>query len=151
VGGLGEGKMAKVVGLAAMVPFNKEDPRHPINRRIAIIVMNKATEAALLNEGAKVASAQEAEQAMNGEAPVDAAPQETPVAAAPAKVSTAAPKEMPKKEAPAEPPKKESKSIIGSVKINRQSPKVELAPEQAAKEGDISPIPAINPIQLPVP
>jgi len=177
VGGLGEAKIAKVVGLAAMVAFNKEDPRHPINRRIAIIVMNKATEEALLNEGAKLASAQEAEQAMNGEAPVepvDAAPQEVPVELPaepavkeaikemPKEAPKQAPKETPKeaaketpretpKTAPTEPPKKEAaKSLIGSVKL-KQSPKVELAPEQEVKEGDIAPIQAINPIQLPVP
>lgn len=163
VGGLGEAKIAKVVGLAAMVPFNKEDPRHPINRRIAIIVMNKATEEALLHEGAKVASAKEAEQLMSGEtaAPVTKAPA---VSAEKAPVESrqespkAAPKaiapELPKattKESPKEAPKKEApKSIIGSIPVKR-SPKVELAPEEEVKEGAIAPIPAINPIQLPVP
>ena len=47
VGGLAAAKIAKVVGLASMVPFDKTNPRSPINRRIALIVMNKAAEAAL--------------------------------------------------------------------------------------------------------
>jgi chemotaxis protein MotB len=165
VGGLSEAKVIRVVGLSSIVPFNKDDPRHPINRRIAIIVMNKATEAALLGEGARVSTAHEAEQAMNGDTPVASVtepPQEAPQAVVQAAViepSKQPAKETPKavppaavQEAPkAEPPKKESKSLIGSVKINRQSPKVELAPEQEVKEGDISPIQAINPIQLPLP
>ncbi|HEB92754.1 MAG TPA: motility protein MotB [Gammaproteobacteria bacterium] len=48
-GGYDAGKIAKVVGLASMVPFDKENPRDPVNRRIAIIVLNKAAEAALLH------------------------------------------------------------------------------------------------------
>jgi chemotaxis protein MotB len=67
VGGLAAEKMAKVVGLASMVLFNKAEPRSPINRRIAIIVMNKAAEAALFADGHQVSSADEAESAINGE------------------------------------------------------------------------------------
>ncbi|MGH8156084.1 MAG: flagellar motor protein MotB, partial [Rhodanobacteraceae bacterium] len=37
-GGLDEDKIAEVVGLAAVVPLDKADPRDPINRRISIIV-----------------------------------------------------------------------------------------------------------------
>jgi chemotaxis protein MotB len=62
VGGLAAEKIAKVVGLASMVPFDKEHPRSPINRRIAIIVLNKAAEAALFNETNQVSSAAEGEQ-----------------------------------------------------------------------------------------
>lgn len=62
VGGLAVEKMAKVVGLASMVAFDKEHPRSPINRRIAIIVMNKAAEAALFNETNQVSSAAEGEK-----------------------------------------------------------------------------------------
>jgi chemotaxis protein MotB len=62
IGGLASEKMAKVVGLASMVAFDKEHPRSPINRRIAIIVMNKAAEAALFNETNQVSSAAEGEQ-----------------------------------------------------------------------------------------
>ncbi len=48
-GGYDPDKIAKVVGLASMLPFDKENPRSPVNRRIAIIVLNKAAEAALLH------------------------------------------------------------------------------------------------------
>ncbi len=48
-GGYDADKIAKVVGLASMVPFDKDDPRSPVNRRIAIIVLDKAAEEALLH------------------------------------------------------------------------------------------------------
>ncbi len=48
-GGYDPDKIAKVVGLASMLPFDKENPRSPVNRRIAIIVLNKAAEEALLH------------------------------------------------------------------------------------------------------
>lgn len=47
-GGVGEDKIARVVGLASTALFNKADPLSPINRRISIVVMNKATEDAML-------------------------------------------------------------------------------------------------------
>jgi chemotaxis protein MotB len=49
-GGLDEGKIAQVVGLAAAVPLDKANPRDPINRRISIIVMTKQAAAAALSE-----------------------------------------------------------------------------------------------------
>ncbi len=59
VGGLVEDKIARVVGLAASVPFDKVDPSDPINRRISIIMMTKqAQDAALSQEqadGAQIA------------------------------------------------------------------------------------------------
>jgi chemotaxis protein MotB len=52
-GGLTEDKIARVVGLAASVPFDKDNPGNPINRRISIIMMTKqAQDAALLQEQA---------------------------------------------------------------------------------------------------
>jgi chemotaxis protein MotB len=44
-GGIDESKIARVVGLSSSVLFDPEDPYNPINRRIAIIVMNKRAEA----------------------------------------------------------------------------------------------------------
>ncbi len=41
-GGLPEDQIARVVGLGSTVLFDKEHPYSPINRRISIIVMNKA-------------------------------------------------------------------------------------------------------------
>ncbi|MBI2799333.1 MAG: flagellar motor protein MotB [Gammaproteobacteria bacterium] len=50
VGGLPESKIGRVVGLASSVLFDKDNPFGPINRRISIIVMNKAADDAV-NEG----------------------------------------------------------------------------------------------------
>lgn len=46
-GGLEEGKVGRIVGLASSVPFNRADPNDPINRRISIIVLNRAAEQAI--------------------------------------------------------------------------------------------------------
>jgi chemotaxis protein MotB len=60
-GGMAEGKVVRVVGLASTVMFDKQDPNNPINRRISIIVMNKRTEEAILRDaaGLKIESADE--------------------------------------------------------------------------------------------
>jgi chemotaxis protein MotB len=39
-GGLAEEQISRVVGLAASVPFDRQDPRAAINRRISIVVLN---------------------------------------------------------------------------------------------------------------
>jgi chemotaxis protein MotB len=44
VGGLPEARMMRVQGLASSVPFDKNDPAAPVNRRISIIVMNREAE-----------------------------------------------------------------------------------------------------------
>ena len=49
-GGVGEEKIARVVGLASTALFDKSNPLSPINRRISIIVMNKEAEAAMLEK-----------------------------------------------------------------------------------------------------
>jgi len=46
-GGLQSDKFGRVVGLASSVPFDKENPSAPVNRRISIVVLNKATERAI--------------------------------------------------------------------------------------------------------
>jgi chemotaxis protein MotB len=51
-GGMQENKVALVIGLADSVLFDKQDPRNPINRRISIVVMNKAAEKAALEPDA---------------------------------------------------------------------------------------------------
>jgi len=51
-GGMQEKKVALVIGLADSVLFDKSDPRNPINRRISIVVMNKAAEKAVLEPDA---------------------------------------------------------------------------------------------------
>lgn len=49
-GGLEEGKVARVVGLADSIPLNPESPLDPINRRISIIVLNRRADEALRRE-----------------------------------------------------------------------------------------------------
>lgn len=49
-GGLDEGKIAEVVGLAAAVPLDKANPRDPMNRRISIIVMTKQADTAAMQK-----------------------------------------------------------------------------------------------------
>jgi chemotaxis protein MotB len=53
-GGLSEAKIARVVGLAASVPFDRVNPGDPINRRISIIVMNRQAEATSLSQESAV-------------------------------------------------------------------------------------------------
>ena len=43
-GGLADEKVLRVQGLAASVPFDRDQPLNPINRRISIIVMNRDAE-----------------------------------------------------------------------------------------------------------
>ena len=40
-GGLAEDSISRVVGLAAAVPFYKDDPGNPINRRISIVILSR--------------------------------------------------------------------------------------------------------------
>jgi chemotaxis protein MotB len=53
-GGLAEDKLLRVVGLGSAVPFNKDNPNDPVNRRISIIVLNRKTEEAITREGQQV-------------------------------------------------------------------------------------------------
>ncbi len=62
-GGVSADKIARVVGVSSSVLFDKENPTNPINRRISIIVMNKATEDAAMGRDEAA-----------GEAPADATP-----------------------------------------------------------------------------
>ena len=48
-GGLDKDKILRVVGLGSSVPLDPKDPFAPMNRRISIIVMNRATEGAVMN------------------------------------------------------------------------------------------------------
>jgi len=90
-GGVSMEKMARVVGVSDSVLFDKENPTNPINRRISIIVMNKATEDAALGRNEAPI-----DDAASGEAPAEgtteAATEEAGDAAA---VPEAAPAEAP--------------------------------------------------------
>ena len=46
-GGLDEDKVLQVMGVSSSMPFNKEDPLDPSNRRISIIILNKDSEDAV--------------------------------------------------------------------------------------------------------
>ena len=52
-GGLAEGRIVRVVGLADTLPLDPANPTAPLNRRISIIVLNKQAEAALRSGGNK--------------------------------------------------------------------------------------------------
>jgi chemotaxis protein MotB len=51
-GGLATQKVARVVGLASSVLFDRDNPHNPINRRISIIVMTRSAEARALSSDA---------------------------------------------------------------------------------------------------
>lgn len=53
-GGMDDAKVARVVGLASAVLYDKKDPFNPINRRISIIVMNKEAAEAAERDGGTV-------------------------------------------------------------------------------------------------
>jgi chemotaxis protein MotB len=53
-GGLEDGKVLRVVGLGSAIPFDKENPNSPVNRRISIIVMNKKAEEAITKESRQI-------------------------------------------------------------------------------------------------
>jgi chemotaxis protein MotB len=48
-GGMDDRKVLRVVGLAAILPFDQADPGAPVNRRISIVVMNDAAEKRVLS------------------------------------------------------------------------------------------------------
>ncbi|MBT2117407.1 flagellar motor protein MotB [Dyella sp. LX-66] len=73
-GGLTEDKIARVVGLAASVPFDRSNPADPVNRRISIIVMNKQAEASSLSQEAGPAVAATAGATLPDVAPIVPAP-----------------------------------------------------------------------------
>jgi chemotaxis protein MotB len=53
-GGLEDGKVLRVVGLGSAIPFDKDDPNSPVNRRISIIVMNKKAEENITKESRQI-------------------------------------------------------------------------------------------------
>lgn len=84
-GGLGADKIARVVGLASSVLFDRENPANPINRRISIIVMNKAAEDAAAEAQSDIAEPAEAAPASEAApAGVEAMPLPAGVEAEPA-------------------------------------------------------------------
>jgi len=62
-GGMPENRPLRVQGLAASVPFDRQDPAAPGNRRISIIVMNRAAEDRFFRTAPEVAEALDPEPA----------------------------------------------------------------------------------------
>jgi chemotaxis protein MotB len=96
-GGLESHKIARVVGLASSVLFDRENPYNPINRRISLIVMTRSAEAEALSTDAADVDAtrqqiESAEPVATGAPPAAAAIVDTPAAMpAEATAQTAAP------------------------------------------------------------
>lgn len=53
-GGMDEGRLVRVIGMASAIPLDRNDPFHPLNRRISLIVMNKQTQDAVDRNGAVI-------------------------------------------------------------------------------------------------
>ncbi len=70
-GGLKEEKTGRVVGLADSVLFDKENPLAPVNRRISIIVLNRATEKAIGLEKLEEEKPAEPAPQVDGPIPLD--------------------------------------------------------------------------------
>lgn len=54
-GGMNEGKVLRVIGLAATMPLDKNDELAPVNRRISIVVLNQRAQARIEAENASAA------------------------------------------------------------------------------------------------
>ncbi|MGO4331916.1 flagellar motor protein MotB [Cupriavidus sp. 2TAF22] len=54
-GGMNEGKVLRVIGLAATMPLDKKDELAPVNRRISIVVLNQRAQARIEAENASAA------------------------------------------------------------------------------------------------
>jgi chemotaxis protein MotB len=85
-GGMGEGKVLRIQGLAASMSLVDGDPYAAINRRISLVVLNKSTQQRIESENAAAADvnvpdAKEAEAALSGRTDIP-----------PSGVSTSAPK-----------------------------------------------------------
>jgi chemotaxis protein MotB len=67
IAGMPEDKLARVVGMAASVPYDLDNPNAPTNRRISLLVMTKEAQERLLGiERAPVDTATEAAAAPVG-------------------------------------------------------------------------------------
>lgn len=78
-GGMAEGKVVRVQGLAASMSLIKDDPYAAINRRISLVVLNQSTQQRIENENAAAADvnvvhdAKQAGAALSGRTDVPAA------------------------------------------------------------------------------
>ena len=82
-GGMRDSQVLRVVGLGSSVPYDPDNIFAPVNRRISIVVLNRATEEAILSASGEQVSTPAGDEA--GTAPVGtppAAPQQAPVSPA---------------------------------------------------------------------
>ena len=86
-GGLSEGRVLRVLGLAASLPYDPKEPAGAVNRRIGIVVLNREAEDRLLERGAPAAGT----DADNGEPAPPAAPPAPTLTSAPPSSPTAPP------------------------------------------------------------
>ena len=138
-GGMEERKIMRVVGLASAVPFDKDNPLNPMNRRISIIVMNHKIEEAIRNEGketVKVMNPEEAKtQVLQQPGAAEAKPSAVPVKPPAAEAKPSA--------VPVKPPAAEAKPSVVPVKppaAEASVPsQVPMAPAKADASGTAAP------------
>jgi chemotaxis protein MotB len=125
-GGLEQAKIARVVGLASSVLFDKQNPYNPINRRISIIVMTKSAEAtALSTDAPDVETAREAIE--NGQAANAPPPDAQGAAAAQAEAPTPAPAAV------------AAAPVAPAAPTTPATPRDSLAAEKAAEKSAVRP------------
>jgi chemotaxis protein MotB len=84
-GGMAEGKILRVMGVASSIHLNREDPYAPVNRRISIVVLNHRAQIDIENANLAVLSSTKLAPAASGTAPQ--APVKSPPAS-PSKLSS---------------------------------------------------------------
>ena len=75
--GMDEKKILRVVGLASSVPFKSEDPFDASNRRISIVVLNRAAEESITRDGPMQGAADPGESVEAAASSIPAAPSAT--------------------------------------------------------------------------
>ncbi len=132
-GGMAEPKIARVVGLASSVLFDRKNPYNPINRRISIIVMTKSAEATALSTDAPDVEA--ARQAIESGAAALLPPEGAPVAdaaAAATDVAATAPAAAVVPAAPAVIVAAPAAALPPPVRVSKSSPRAAAAAAETA-------------------
>ncbi len=125
-GGMREEKVLRVVGVGSALPLRPEAPNDPSNRRIAIIVLNKASEAAIKRDGGLAARAS-TNRELFAPAPRAATP-EAPVPPAASPESEARPAQIPTA------PQPDAAQAEPATPIGGASARETAAPASAARE-----------------
>ena len=97
-GGMDESKVLRVVGLSSSLPLDTDDPLHPMNRRISLVVLNEKTERQIRGlpeePAAEVESEADAAAILGLDADEPAAESEETLDAAPASDAAPAPQQL---------------------------------------------------------